>query len=232
MKIAICFSGHLRNFKDLLNNFKEKILLFREENQVDIFFSIWDTYEPEYSWSNQENKISNYINTEEILQINPIKIEIENFNSIKNQFLLKNFTNIECTNPQIIKDGVLHSTPMFYKIYKANKLKKEHEETYNFKYDLVMRYRSNLFIDGDINLNINKNTLYNKCLYTDIIGLDDVFAYGDSNIINEYSNLYNNLPLILNKYKRLGPEEILYDWCMLEKQFILNHCNFEINLVR
>ena len=113
MKVAICFSGHLRNFSNLLDNFKDKILSLKDQHQIDLFFSIWDIYEPQYSWTNQNETASNLIHIEDISILNPIKIEVENFNEIKDNFLLKNFTNIDRSNQWTSKNGILHSTPMF-----------------------------------------------------------------------------------------------------------------------
>lgn len=230
MKIAVCFSGHLRNFNNLLNNFKDKILSLKDQHKIDLFFSVWDTYEPKYSWTNQNETISNSIYVEDLLKLNPIKVEVENFNEIKKHFLLKNFTNLDHSNDKILKDGILHSTPMFYKIYKANKLKQDYEKLNNFKYDIVIRYRSNLFIDGNIDLHINKNILYNK--KENDQNLDDIFAYSGSEIMNKYSELYLNLSLILNKYKRFGPEQILYDWIINENSIQRKDTSFNINIIR
>jgi len=232
VKVAICFSGHLRNFSNLLENFKEKILSLRKDHQVDVFFSIWDIYEPKYSWTNENETISNLIDTEDLSELDPIKIEVENFNQIKGQFLLKNFTT-EGLNEEynrLIKDGILHSTPMFYKIYKANKLKKDYEKINNFKYDIAIRYRSNLLINGNIDLNINKNILYNK--RENNSNLDDIFAYSDSETMDKYSDLYLNLSLILNKYRRFGPEEILYDWIINENKIPRKDTSFSIDIIR
>ena len=230
MKVAICFSGHLRNFSNLLDNFKDKILALKDHHQIDLFFSVWDIYEPEYSWANQNKTTSNLINVEDILKLNPIKVEVENFNQIKEQFLLKNFTSLNNSNDKIIKDDILHSTPMFYKIYKSNELKKDHERINNFKYDTVIRYRSNLLINGNIDLNINANTLYNK--RENDGNLDDIFAYGDSKTMDKYSNLYSNLSSILNKYRRFGPEEILYDWVINENKMPRKDTSFSIDIIR
>lgn len=230
MKIAICFSGHLRNFSNLLENFKEKILSLRKDHQVDVFFSIWDIYEPQYSWTNQNETVSNLINIEDLSRLNPIKIEVENFNEIKDNFLLKNFTNIDHSNEWTSKNGILHSIPMFYKIYKANELKKDYEKINNFKYDIAIRYRSNLLINGNIDLNINKNILYNK--RENNSNLDDIFAYSDSETMDKYSDLYLNLSLILNKYRRFGPEEILYDWIINENKIPRKDTSFSIDIIR
>jgi hypothetical protein len=231
MNIAVCFSGHLRNFSDLLDNFKEKILIFKKDHEVDLFFSLWDTYEPEFSWQNQNKTISKKIELQNILELNPAKIEVENFQKNKRQLLLNNFTDLQCNNDKIIKDGILYSTSMFYKLYKCNLLKKEFEKSNKITYDLVIRYRSNLFIDGDINLNISKNILYTK-RSPDSTCLDDIFAYADTNIMDIYSNVYPNLSLILNKYKNFGPENILYNWIVTENKIQTHHTEFDIKIIR
>jgi predicted mannosyl-3-phosphoglycerate phosphatase (HAD superfamily) len=57
MKIAICFSGHIRNFFDKgIESFNNNILYLRDQgHEVDIFFSVWNTYEPSTSHWNHLN---------------------------------------------------------------------------------------------------------------------------------------------------------------------------------
>ena len=121
MKVAICFSGHLRNFSNLLDNFKDKILALKDHHQIDLFFSVWDIYEPEYSWANQNKTTSNLINVEDILKLNPIKVEVENFNQIKEQFLL--------------------SSTQIKNIVKVNKIK---GEVNNWRYEILGKEIENL----------------------------------------------------------------------------------------
>jgi hypothetical protein len=224
MRVAICFSGHLRNFfNNSVNLLKDKIQNFeKQQNKVDLFFSIWDTYEPYNSWSNTEIK-SNKIDVSQIEKLNPISYEIEVYDDIKSQFLYSNFnSNIKIENEKLMSEGILHSTPMYYKIMKANSLKSLYEATYNFKYDVVIRYRANIDFEKDLDFNhLKYNIIYNRasgynCYDNRNCMCDDIFAYGQSDIMNKYSDVYNNLSMIYKKYGNTGPERILYDWLVKE----------------
>jgi hypothetical protein len=72
--------------------------------------------------------------------------------------------------------------------------------------------------------------LYNK--RENDSNLDDIFAYGDSETMDKYSNLYLNLSSILNKYKRFGPEKILYDWVIRENKIPRKNTSFGIDIIR
>jgi hypothetical protein len=221
MKIAICFSGHIRNFFDKgIKSFNSNILYLRDQgHEVDIFFSVWSTYEPSTShWSHLNYKPYVLINENLIKSLNPVDYIIEDYESIKHNFLLKNYyAEAKPEIPEIISEGILHNTPMFYKILSSNNLKTKYEQANNFKYDVVVRYRSQIIMDEPLVLeDIKPNTLYvpyvsqhpweNSCM------TDDRFAYGDSEIMDKYSDVYNNLPILFKTYKSTGPERILDNW--------------------
>jgi hypothetical protein len=226
MKVAICFSGHIRNFFEKgLDSFNKNLLYLREQgHKVDLFFSVWDTYEPETSaWWKSPIPLS-FIDEGLIKQLNPISYLIEDYKNVKNNFILKKFHPTIKVEPfPIISDeGILYSTPMFYKILSANNLKKEHELKHNFKYDVVVRYRAHIYMDRPLVLDeIQPNTLYvpyvsQNWVETNIFKgsymTDDRFAYGDSKIIDTYSEVYSNLTMLFQKYENTGPERILDNW--------------------
>lgn len=229
MRIAICFSGHLRHFfTRSLNNLMDKIQNFKNtDNEVDLFFSIWDTYDPYNSWSNIEVE-SNKIDINQLENINPTSYEIEVYDDIKHKFLLREFNStIQPENNQLIFNGILHSTPMYYKIMKANSLKTNYEISNNFKYDITIRYRSNIDFEKDLDFShVKSNTIYNRacgynCYDNNNCMCDDIFAYGESTVMDLYSNVYNNLSLIYEKYGSTGPERILYDWLIRENNICI-----------
>jgi hypothetical protein len=227
MKISICFSGHIRNFFDKgLDNFNKNLLYLREQgHEVDLFFSVWDTYGPSTSALRPTPIESNAINEDLIKQMNPVSYLIEKYEDIKHNFILKNIhptIKIE-PYPIISEEGILYSIPMYYKIFSANSLKREYELKHNFKYDVVLRYRANIYMDKPLILEeIQPNTLYvpyvnqhwweNPHYQTWSYMTDDRFAYGDSEIMDQYSDTYNNLTMLFEKYKSTGPERILYNW--------------------
>jgi hypothetical protein len=83
---------------------------------------------------------------------------------------------------------------MWYSIKRSNQLKTEHEKAHNFKYDLVIRSRTDIILQG---LSLEKLTEAD-CVYTDFVGENeefpnDQFAVSDSASSDYYSSLYDNL---------------------------------------
>lgn len=240
MKIAICFSGHVRNFFDgpESQTFKQNInLLESQGHAVDLFFSIWDVKNTKTNCHGGEETP---IDRSAFNKLEITILEIQNYSSIKQQFKLKNFhPTIDPELPAIISDdGILHNTPMFYKIYRANLLKTLHETKHNFKYDVVVRYRANIHLEDPFNF----DNVEPGCLYVDGRGysgmprecrglglkelsymMQDIFFYGDSATMDIVCDVYNNLARMYPKYGSTGPERIFYDWVVLEKNIPTKH---------
>jgi hypothetical protein len=250
-KIAICFSGHLRDFlfrppnkeKNQLDMFELGIQKMRSNgDQVDIFFSLWEKYNVQTA--RYSSDLDSNIVTERVLApLSPTFVEIENFEENLPSFRIDNFC------PEMTGEGevafnrhqrYLYSTPMFYKIYRANLLKKQHEERHGFVYDAVVRYRANIGLENPLDVGpIDANVLYansnskcetgrslpgEKCR---LFGhthesqmLQDIFFYADSPTMDKVCELYNNLASIFKNHGSTGPERIFYDWvhydCKLE----------------
>ena len=235
-KIAICFSGHLRNFiSNELPEFTSNVgQLIDSGYQVDCFFSVWDTY----NTGTLRNSSDDYgivdINElrDQLKLLNVKSIEIENYNEVKHNFYLKNFHPIiEAERPEIMSsDRILYSTPMFYKMHKCNLLKKNYESEYLMEYDIVIRYRANIKLINPLTIApIKPNTIYNQCPnnnpyprglgYThESLMTFDMFFYTTSPTMDVICNLYSNLATIITNHGSTGPERILYDWCFLENK--------------
>lgn len=253
-KIAICFSGHLRDFLVIPSNAQEKNQLdmfllglqkFKKNgDQVDLFFSLWGKYNAQTA--RYKNDLDSRIVTEDVLSfLNPVGVEIQEFEEHLPSFRIDNFCR------EITGEGeaafnqhqrYLHSTPMFYKIYRANLLKKQYEEANGFVYDAVVRYRANIGLENPLEVGpIDANVLYansnSKCAkWTGrslpgekcrLFGhthesqmLQDIFFYADSPTMDKVCELYNNLASIFKNHGSTGPERIFYDWvhydCKLE----------------
>lgn len=83
---------------------------------------------------------------------------------------------------------------MWYSIKMSNQLKTEYEKTHNFKYDIVIRSRTDVIIRA---MSLEKLTDPN-CIYTDSVGANNDFpndqlAVSDSASSDYYSSLYDNL---------------------------------------
>ena len=115
------------------------------------------------------------------------------------------------------KDFLKNSVSMFEKIYLCNELKKQHENKYNFKYDVVIRIRPDLVINSDFKIDFEN---INDYFYSPIHMLPkfttDQLFYGSSDTIDKVVNLYKDLENQSDKC--VWPEIILKNY--LEKKNI------------
>ena len=72
MKLAICFMGHLRTYKQTYESFLENVLkpnlgdVMWEE--IDIFIHTWDTFEKaNFAWHEQNKKMDGVKITEQVI---------------------------------------------------------------------------------------------------------------------------------------------------------------------
>lgn len=232
-KVAICFSGHIRNFFSTgLVQLRESInALSNSGHQVDCFFSIWDTLNTQTAHYVDADYSNVEFYADQLDSLNLKMLEVEHYNDLKHNFYLKNFhPTIQSESPHIISsDGILYSTPMFYKIYKCNLLKKTFENTYNFQYDVVFRYRANIQLLNQLDVDhVTDGVMYNAGHHTpwsrglgythESLMTQDMFFYGSSPIMDIVCNLYPNLASIIANHGSTGPERLLYDWCFLENK--------------
>jgi uridine kinase len=170
MRIAILISGFTRT---LLYNIKKTKKIF-SKYECDYYLHI-SKDDSKDVYCNKKNTIDNIISC-----INPIKCIVEN--ELKHQN--KKYINMRS---------------MWYKIYILNCLKQKYEKINNFKYDLVIRLRPDLFILDD-NINFEEYNLDNNMIY----GLLDEFNFGNSYSMDIYSSLFLNFDylLILDSIKK------------------------------
>ena len=111
---------------------------------------------------------------------------------------------------------------MNYSLFMANQLRNLYEEDKKFKYDFVMRMRSDLRIDRPIELEkIEKGKLalykWTQFVYDDI-GCSDIFAIGSPEIMDIYADLYNKVLYYLYE----DPTYVIRDPKM-RSEYILHH---------
>lgn len=200
MKIALCLSGQPR-YLDIGYQYLYNIFLSKYD--VDVFSHIWFDekltnkdidfcirYNRSHKWEKNSDK--------KVLDLyKPKKYIFEPPKQFSTQPFLG--ANFELIKPENVLS-------MYYSIEQANKLKKEYEEENNFKYDVVIRSRTDIILQ---NFNLNLLNLENKIYY---YGLDqlmfenipitnDQFALGSSEHMDTYSSLYSMLEYYWQNYK-------------------------------
>ncbi len=191
MKIALCLSGQPRyleiGYEHLFREFLSKY-------SIDVFSHLWF-----------DSKLKNTPFSYTINYPNRNELWRENLNDLilnlyKPKLCLfeepKQFSFYSEANYGM---GKTNNCSMFYSIQKCNELKLEYERIHNFKYDLVIRARTDLVISNfTLNLNnIDKQKIHTSsthCYFPDGTEINnDQIAIGSSPLMDAYSSLYNFL---------------------------------------
>jgi hypothetical protein len=191
MKVALLLSGALRD-GDLYYDLLHKNLLSKYD--VDIFIS--------YSYDYTESEVPN-------------DTELEKFYKPKMlRYLMYPNHLYECIDkcleyPSLPGVRIDNFVKMLNGLKEVNMLKCIWEDLNNFKYDVVIRNRFDLQILDEINLKLPNNSIYIPIGWDWHDGYNDLFAYGDSNSMDYYCSLYDNLIKYLDMGVPIHPEYIL-----------------------
>lgn len=189
MKIALCLSGQPRflerGYEQLLRHIISKY-------DVDVFFHSWFNAEltnTKFSYTiHYPNRNEKWRSNLDQIMLDLYSPKLHLFESPK-EFWFDSNANFELGNT--------NNCSMFYSIQKSNELKIEYERIHKFKYDLVIRARTDvLFYNFNLDLNnldsSSVNVLwtgYNLEDGTKIV--NDQFAIGGSGVMDAYSSVYN-----------------------------------------
>jgi hypothetical protein len=191
MKVALLLSGELRDgclYYDLLH----KNLLSKYD--IDIFIS--------YSYENTEKNTAIDIELEKLYKPKMLRY-LTYSNDLYER--IDDCSKYECLSDVRIDNFV----KMLSGIKEVNMLKQVWEELNNFKYDVVIRNRFDLQILDRIDLKMPNNSIYIPIGWDNMDGYNDLFAYGDSESMDYYCSLYDNLLNYLNIGVAIHPEYIL-----------------------
>ena len=192
LKVALCISGHMRTFKDNFSNLHKNIL---SKLNCDVFIHTWNTLDSykEKINDNQFETLQRYYNPKSII-IEP-----------KKEFQITNLMRSKAEPGR----NVHNMLSMFYKIEACNNLKKEYEIANNFKYDLVIRFRSDISMLSPLPItNKIDNDLLYVPLYGNFSGLCDQLAFGSSETMDKYSCIFSNIENHLNNGASFNPEKM------------------------
>lgn len=186
MKVALCLSGNLRNFKDTYYSFQHYLL---SNYDVDVFF---------YGSENKEGLEKNNIDLYELFKPKKQVINTQEF-----------YENISFPIPP--------SFPLyaFYNIKKCNDLKCDYEEKNNFKYDLVIRSRTDYFWfrylkNEELELAKNNILIPKEWAFKSVnsYARSDVFAIGSSYLMDKYSSIFEKVEEYVRSIGKFHPESI------------------------
>jgi hypothetical protein len=200
-KIAICFSGHLRDLERTKDYWSSMV----KKYDMDVYASFWDVENEEIG-----DTIKNFHT------IHNVKIvEVDSYSNFQKSTL--SLVQPTLNPPKELAPQLQEATnrfgqlPMWYKIWKANMLTK----TFDIDYDIVVRARTDSFFIGNIDIDVNN--MMNVPIGRNHIkswpnseGINDIFAYGSPKMMDYYSSTFIHMMEYLNGgYYPFPPEHFL-----------------------
>lgn len=235
MKIAFCISGHLRNYAKLKDNFYEFKEYIQQFGAVDTFVSTWNYRNTNNSWSTQHGLNDGNSNTDSIThdlvqnhyQTDSIEIlDYDFYDSSYSPLRHDNFS-LKIYNwkpdPSIgsgnfgIHNNIIHSTKMFFLIYRSNLLKLNYEYKNNINYDLVFRIRPDMqFFPNEYRKQLVFDAVDTTKIYIPLGHIwTDQFAYGSSLLMNKYANAFMRVSSVYDREIFGDPEAVMKE-CLLD----------------
>lgn len=189
MKIALCLSGQPRSVKKGFEFLKKNLL--DQYKDVTIFGHTW--YD---GYKFPESIIESYP-YERIDATIPFNEE-----RIKSKYL-------RVDNPVY---PAYNTYSMWYSVFRANLMKKQHEDINGYKFDVVIRSRFDYAINTIIDFSkveIGKIYVPNERMTAERNFCSDLFAYGTSNVMDLYANTFLNIDFLYSKGIIMNGENML-----------------------
>lgn len=198
MKIALCFSGMLRNFEVTYPSIKKYLL---------------DTHSPDVFFAGYPNKKGlEYCKDKFIELYNPKKMFIQEYSDD----LRKNICNNE--EKYLIRTReetkINNFLSQIYNIKICDNLRQQYENENNFQYDVVIRTRLDVFYfkkfeEEELNLAKSGNILIpTEWDFKEVnpVGVSDSFAMSNSINMTKYASLYDNFDNYFQQGVQMHPE--------------------------
>ena len=208
MRIAICFSGAIRNFHTCIPSIQKYLL---NNLNADIFLHLWsyqiDPSNPldiNFKW--QQSNLNSHFENEIINILKPKSFVIDKYNHEWEEKIVSIIDTDQSIDPKE-KNYAYSCCGMYFKILQSYLLAKKYADLHNITYDLIIRARLDFIWEKPININdfidINsKIVVLIKDRYAHFSKLitNDKFFAGNSEVMEYLSSIY----LYLNQYQKEG----------------------------
>lgn len=213
MRIAICLSGQPRTWERCIQRCKD---IFASQGDIDFYFHLWD-------YNTLPSLLASHkggMNIEdELLSVEEKNHLISTLNPKKYMFeSRKEITYWNTVLP--IKDQFgPWCREQFYSLYRVSLLKRQYEIENEFRYDICMRFRTDLWVLDEHKLILPEpSTLYTShCSWSteyNCYRVGDIFFYADSHTFDQVAEFYKFLSFVPTHYVTQGvcppPEIALY----------------------
>lgn len=249
MRIAICFSGQIRTWEKCIDTWNK--IIDRIENQldskVDIFCHAWD-------FNTESNGLIPPPTPETFMQRHGIPLREGELNCLFEKLkpkssLIEDETLSISKLAEVLHLGFRHDyyhgspsvnteASQFYSVMRAAHIKKKYEIQNNFRYDMCIRTRYDLFFDDkQIEVLTDKELDFRVPEYNSIypchtsrninqvpyVRMGDIFWYADSATFNRICDFYRWMPIIGKKSFNANPistEHSLYFYAKMLKMSV------------
>lgn len=238
MKIAVCFSGQPRTWekchKSWASLFAEILKKFPDA-EIDTFMHAWDAnshphnilaaLDPDGFLTEAGDAVSSSELDSLVSTLKPKSVLIED-GSLSTQKILDTLTLSKRHDEYQGVPVMSWAAPQFYSVMRAAHLKKQYEYDNNFRYDLCIRLRYDLFFDDAqtkwfVDFDLTRpvpNTVYACHTSSDsscfpLFRLGDILWFADSVTFDRICDFYRWFPLIGEKSFRtihVSTEHALY----------------------
>jgi len=216
MKIALLIAGYLRGFHENIDNIKNNII---QNNECDIYMHVTEN-DLDDKYHNKKYTIDSIRK-----ELNPKMLIISNNFKFSDNKTINNLLNQN------------------YKYYLLNEEKNKFMKIENIHYNIIFKIRPDMHIHEKINFENETNVVYipkdskidlNKLQNINDNHICDIFAYGDSDIMNKYFDYFNNIKNLIEEfgfvnetllYHYLTSNKIQYNLIYLDYMMILSLCN-------
>jgi len=197
MKVALCFSGHIRDLDETKNFWTELI----EKYKIDVYASFWDIERPDLG-----DTLNNFLTI-----YTPKKYEVESYDIFKSS--TQDISSLHIDSPKILPHFFRETSKafgqlsMYYKVWKCNILTKQ----LGIEYDLIIRARIDTTLDDKFE--IEHNNMLNVPMgqvhscFQHSQGLNDCFAYAPPKIMDYYAFIYLQMMEYVNSGHYVFPPE-------------------------
>ena len=198
MKVALLLSGNMTDWTVHYVYFKRYLL---DHYDIDVFISTWKGY-----------KVDEIEGVRPVNTYNPITFDVQDYE--------RGFENTwsKITEPfEVIKEkntNLNNCMSMWYKTQRVNELKNEYQSLIGVNYDLVIKTRPDLKLEKRVVLEKpKKNTLYIPKGWDWSEGINDLFAYGNSKVMDVYSDLFSRITYLMQECNiKINPEVLLKNY--------------------
>lgn len=186
MKIALCLSGQIRSFEKGFEYVKSNLL---DHYSTDVFIHTWS--------KNWTNKVIELYSPKDIL--------------IEDDSIFQNFSQYKAPSP---RHYVLRPARNTILLYRSIRYADILRQSYNEKYDFVIRSRFDFALNVKINFEqLDKDKIYfcNTRANSEKTIMHDQFAIAHPSLMSRYSSLYSNI------------DTYHYDGCLVNGENLLEY---------